>query len=162
MKKIFFCLTLLLTMPFTAHAKEYKIISPLKINDVMACWASAYPEYDQVIGYSSLGHIFMRNSENMEYSVLHPFKGAAKSYGQQASLQDFEDDILQDDGFDLFVLKSDHVEEIRENLGSLEELEVYIPEPYPFLGGDESVASYDKGNVWVMLAIVGEFLGVCS
>ena len=85
-----------------------------------------------------------------------------KYIGVFASVKAFEEKILREESFELFVLRSDHVNEVAEKLGPLQKEEVYIPTPYPFLGGDEAVDSYSKGNIWIMLDIVGQFHDVCT
>ena len=161
MKKIAFILLLLFSQ--SGYASTYQIIEPVLAEDKMACWASskAFEEYTEVVGYSDLGHVFMRSSDTKKYIVLHPFKKGAKLYGEFDSAIDFEEQVLKELSFKVFVLNTDHVSKIRTRLGALAEDEVYIPAPYPFAGGDESVGSYSKGDVWIMLSIVGQFLDVC-
>ena len=135
----------------------YKVIEPIRSN-VIGHWIKDYPLYEQIVGYSSLGHIFLFNPSQSDYAVFYPFKAAAKSYGTFNSISEFEKEVLQDEGFSLFVLNADHVQEISKAIGTLNENEVYIPKPYPFLGGDEGVGSYEKGNIWTMLDVVSQLL----
>jgi len=79
-----------------------------------------------------------------------------------SSTADFEQQILQDPGFVIYVLKPNHVQDIAGKLGALKPQQVYIPQPYPFAGGDESVGSYQKGNLWIMLDIVSQFRTDCG
>jgi len=72
------------------------------------------------------------------------------------------DDVLDEPGFQDYVLRPDHVAKLRKRLGALKPDEIYIPEPYPFLGGSEEPATYSRGNVWVFLDIVAQMLGVCE
>ncbi len=139
----------------------YRLITP-EPAERLACWARHFPAYDQVVGYSALGHFFLRRSESGEYIVLHPFKGAAKSYGNFESVADFERNVLADEGFVLYVIDSDHVAAIKERLGPLGADEIYIPNPYPFLGGMEEPESYTKGNVWVFIDLVGQMSGMAD
>jgi len=139
----------------------YEVFKPISVEEKIPCWVSSFPGYTEIIGYSSLGHVFMKSPSESTYAVLHPFKKGAKSYGVFDSTEEFEKQILEEESFQVFVLNRDHVENIREQLGPLEGEEVYIPRPYPFLGGDESIDSYSKGNIWVMLEIVGQFQDVC-
>jgi len=127
----------------------------------MSCWANSFPEYTEIVGFSSLGHVFMRSPVERTYIVLHPFKKAAKSYGVFESIKEFEEQLLKEPSFEVFVLNLSHVNEISAHLGPLSKEQVYIPKPYPFLGGDESIESYSKGDVWVMLDIVAQFHGLC-
>ena len=139
----------------------YELIEPIPSAARRECWANQFPQHSEIVGYSRLGHVFMRDPASDEYIVLHPFKGAAKSYGSFESAGEFEASVLKDAGFMEYVLRPSHVAAIRERLGSLDKDQVYIPQPYPFIGGDESVESYDKGDIWVMLQIVGQMGGIC-
>lgn len=135
----------------------YKIIKPVS-SEAVGNWIKSYPNYRDIIGYSNLGHIFLFSPHNSDYAIFYPYKSAAKSYGSFDSVIEFERQVLLEPGFLEYVLKPDHVKEIRRRLGSLNADEVYIAQPYPFLGGDESVDSYGKGNIWVMLDLVAQML----
>jgi len=160
MKK--FLATLFCLISTVSSVNAYETFKAIDTKATIPCWASSFSDYTEVIGYSSLGHIFMKSPVESTYAVLHPFKKGAKSYGVFESTEEFEKQILQEESFQIFVLNLGHVKQIRERLGPLREEEVYIPSPYPFLGGDESIGSYSKGNIWVMLEIVGQFHGLCS
>ena len=136
---------------------NYRLIEPVN-SDAVGHWIKDYPQYEQIIGYSSLGHVFLFSPSQSDYVVYHPFKAAAKSYGAFDSTSEFEKEILQDKDFSEYVLKPDHIKNIVKVIGTLGESEVYIPQPYSFVGGDESVDSYDKENIWVMLDVVSQML----
>ena len=137
--------------------ESYKLIEPVS-SEAIGHWIKDYPLYEKIIGYSSLGHVFLFSPSQSDYVVYYPFQAAAKSYGTFDSASEFEKEILQDEDFSEYVLRPDHVQEIIKAVGTLSEDEVYIPQPYPFLGGDESIDSYDKGNIWVMLDLVSQLL----
>jgi hypothetical protein len=126
----------------------------------LGAWAASFPNHTEVVGYSSLGHFFLRNPHDSEYLVLHPFKCAAKSYGSHPSIKDFEAEVLKEPGFELYVLDSDHVAELFRHLGPLAENQVYIPQPYPFLGGSEALDTYEKGDAWVFMHVVAHMHGL--
>jgi hypothetical protein len=123
-------------------------------------WAASFPNHTEVVGYSSLGHFLLRNPHDSEYLVLHPFKCAAKSYGSHSSIEDFEAEVLKEPGFELYVLDSDHVAELFRHLGPLSVNQVYIPNPYPFLGGSEALETYEKGDAWVFMHVVAQMHGL--
>jgi hypothetical protein len=152
-------MTELVSRPFsnTFQPQLYRLIAP-RSAEALGPWAPKFPNYSEVVGYSSLGHFFLRDPKSQEYIVLHPFKAAAKSYGEFSTVEDFERDVLKEPGFEAYVLLPDHVAEIARKLGPLKEDEIYIPTPYPFLGGSETPKTYHKGNVWVFADIVAQFL----
>ena len=133
----------------------YHLIEP-RVSEVLGPWAVHFPAYAEVVGYSALGHFFLRNPSANEYAVLHPYKKAAKSYGSFASLAEFEQNLLKEPGFQSYVLEPEHVQEIARRVGSRKSEEIYIPQPYPFLGGSCEPETYEKGNVWVFADIVAQ------
>lgn len=137
----------------------YVLIEP-RSAEVLGPWAGCFPKYEEVVGYSSLGHFFMRASELNEYIVLHPFKGSAKSYGVHESIGAFENAVLKEPGFQDYVLRPEHVRAVAKRLGPLSEEQIYIPQPYPFVGGSDAPETYDKGNVWVFSHIVAQMGGL--
>lgn len=137
------------------HVPLYRLISP-ESHEIIGSWAEAFPAYSEVVGYSSLGHFFLHAPSSNEYAVLYPFKAAAKSYGEYGSTPAFEEAVLRDPGFEAYVLCADHVRLIAERVGPLGEDEVYIPQPYPTLGGSEAPETYGKGNVWVFADLVAQ------
>jgi hypothetical protein len=139
----------------------YTLISSRPSSDLGA-WASSFPSYTEVVGFSSLGHFFLRNPHDLDYIVLHPFQCAAKSYGSYRSVEDFEEEILKEPGFDLYVLRSEHVAALFRHLGPLAESQIYIPQPYPFLGGSEDLETYEKGDAWTFMHVVAHMHGLDS
>lgn len=121
----------------------------------LGCSQRKLPPFTHVAGYSGLGHFFLHNAQTSEFAVCHPFRQAYKSYGVFESVAAFESTVLQDAGFAMYVLRPSHQAAIAERLGALGQDEVYIPKPYPFLGGTEAPESYEKGDFWVFAEIVG-------
>jgi len=137
----------------------YHLISP-QPSEVLGPWAPHFAKFSEVVGYSCLGQFFLRDPSSNEYIVLHPFKRAAKSYGAHNSVGDFEATVLKDAGFAEYVLRPAHVEAIAKRLGGLAPDEIYIPTPYPFLGGREAPETYAKGDALVFASIVGQMHGL--
>ncbi|GAB2668673.1 T6SS immunity protein Tdi1 domain-containing protein [Nocardia goodfellowii] len=134
----------------------FRLIEPRHIGEVMPAWEPHFPHFDTVRGYSELGHVFLRNSGTREYAVLHPYEARAESYGRFRDIDDFITDVLLDRVFTKYVLRPSHVAQIRRLLGPLEEREVYIATPYPFLGGSEEPDAYMRGDIWVFLDLVAQ------
>ncbi|WP_425221766.1 hypothetical protein [Pseudomonas sp.] len=138
---------------------SYHLLPEPQPVSILGCWEPNVAPFTHVVGYSNLGHFFLLNSNSEEFAVLHPFRQAYKSYGQFNSVSDFEQIILKDAGFGEYVLKPEHQAAIQEFAGSLSEAEVYIPQPYPFLGGSEEPTTYSIGNVWTFAELVGRCHG---
>ena len=139
----------------------YTLVTPQPATR-LGCWDGQFAGYDEVLGYSVLGHFFLRNPKTSEYIVLHPLKGAAKSYGEHASIADFRREVLDEPGFQEYVFQPDHVAAIRARIGALGDGQVYIPEPYPFLGGSGEPETYTKGDAWVFANVVANLGGLCD
>ncbi|RIX40342.1 MAG: DUF1851 domain-containing protein [Rhodocyclales bacterium GT-UBC] len=129
-------------------------------SEALGPWSDCFPQYKEVVGYSSLGHFFMRDPDTSEYIVLHPFKQSAKSYGAHETVEKFEGSVLKEPGFQEYVLRPEHVDTVAKRLGALPPEEIYIPKPYPFIGGSDAPDTYDKGNVWVFARIVAQMVGL--
>ena len=158
----------LLTLVFSLGAASaaaadtlYTLTAPLPATK-LECWSRHFKKYDEIVGYSKLGHFFLRARAIDEYIVLHPFSKGAKSYGVFPSVARFEEKVLKDPGFAGYVLRADHVAQVRKRAGPLKTEELYIPEPYPFLGGSGEPSTYGKGNVWVFMHIVAQMQGLCD
>jgi hypothetical protein len=148
-----------------AHAATqgpYRLLPQTKSAVFIGCWKRVAPMADEIVGYSSLGLIFLTDSKTREYFVLFPFEGIAKAYGVYASISDFQRAVLEEPHFATEALQRAHVARVRRRLGRLGEDEIYIPAPYPLLGGTAEVDTYDKGNIWVFVDIVAEMLGICE
>ena len=125
----------------------------------LGCWARRLDGFTDAVGYSALGHIFLLAPLASEFAVLHPFRQALKNYGEFPDIEAFEASVLQESGFQEYVLRPNHVAALKEALGPLFAGHIYIPCPYPFLGGSEEVGTYATGDVWVFLEIVGRSHG---
>lgn len=133
----------------------YQLIKPIS-SDVVGAFVKQYANFSDIVGYSALGHIFLRSPSSDEYLVFYPFRQAGKAYGVFDGVEEFDKQVLQEESFDLFVLKSDFVEELVKAHGELADGEVFIPEPY-FEHDSEEVSKFGKGNVLVMLDLVNQF-----
>lgn len=133
----------------------YSLLNPPRPLSALGCWESQLPAFTHIVGYSGLGHFFLNNEETREYAVCYPYRQAYKSYGSFESIAAFEATVLLDPGFVEYVLKPEHQSAIRERIGALQAEEVYIAEPYPFLGGSEEADSYGRGNLWTFAELVG-------
>jgi hypothetical protein len=81
----------------------------------------------------------------------------ALGYDERAS---FESEFLGGQGVIEQVLRPADVSILEGRLGKLLEEEVFIPVPYPFLGGSGRLDTYEKGNVWVFAGLVGQAHGI--
>ena len=99
------------------------------------------------------------NPPRGEYLVLHPLKGAAKSYGSYRSLAAFERGVLQDPGFAALCCVRTMCEWWPVGWGRWLRESVYIPTPI-LSGGSDTPDSYEQGNVWVFVQTVARLSGL--
>jgi hypothetical protein len=128
----------------------------------LGCWSRPLGRYSEVIGYSHLGSLFLKDPAKSEYVVLHPLLHGnnAKAYGSFSSTKAFEDAVLKDSGFVARFLRPDDLRSLRERLGELSPNDVYYPVPFPCVGGSGALSTFEKGDVWVFADVLGQILGV--
>jgi hypothetical protein len=140
----------------------YILTDPAESATRLGCWSKPLDRYSEVVGYSHLGSLFLRDPVKSEYLVLHPLLPGknVKSYGFFASTTAFEDAILKDAAFIEQFLRPDDLRLLEAHLGELGPEEVYYPVPYPCLGGSGDLSTFDKGDVWVFADLLGQSLGI--
>jgi hypothetical protein len=114
--------------------------------------------FHDVVGYSSLGDVFLRDPDTKEYAVVYLQKHGfpARKYGPYDTVEKFQESVLEDKSFAEYCLKPEAVAELRDRIGDLNDSEVYFPQPLPCLGGSGELSTYSKGNVWVYFDILGQ------
>lgn len=156
------CLALSLASGSAAAEQPLYVLTSPTPSEELGCWADRFAKYDTIVGYSVLGHFFLRSSADNEYAVLHPFRKSAKAYGVFPNAFAFEKAVLRNAGFVEQVLRPEHVAAVRELVGPIKKNEVFIPKPYPFVGGSDKPETYGKGDVWVFMDIVAQMQGICD
>jgi hypothetical protein len=100
--------------------------------------------------------------ETGEWGILYPLQnGGFKSYGTMSAVA-FRIAVLDDKGYRDYALPGSTLAAVAEVAGELEPGQVYIPVPYPFLGGSRHPSTFTRGEYRVFLAIVGQALGLSS
>ena len=141
-----------------AEPPLYQLIQPRSAQVLGPAWARSFPEHSEVVGYSSLGHVFMQTCL-ARYLVLHPLKGAAKSYGSYRSLAAFERGVLQDPALPPLCCVRTMCEWWPVGWGRWLRNPCTSP-PLSFLGGSDAPDSYEQGNVWVFVQTVARLSGL--
>lgn len=138
----------------------YKILSPyLNVDKVMARWATIANDFDELVGYTYLGDVFLRNSKTGQFSILFTI-GPELVPLDIHSLVEFEKSFLTHPEAVRTILQREKIDLIENRLGKLAEDEIYIPVPFPFMGGDRSIGSYKKGKFFTFLDLVGGLQGL--
>ena len=140
----------------------YVLLDPPAPSTRMGCWSKPLARYSMVVGYSALGSFFLLDPARNEYLALHPLLAGnnAKSYGAFDCATAFENAILKEPAFVDRFLRPDDVRSLQARLGELGHDQVYYPVPFPCLGGSGDLRSFDKGDVWVFVDLLGQSLGI--
>lgn len=128
---------------------------PGQTAELMPSWPRLHEPYPLLHGYSRMGHVFLSDQAQQQFCVVYPLQGGSKGYSA-ASLADFRATVIDDAMFQDWIFPPALVRPIVQRLGPIAHTEVYMPVPYPMLGGSGAPETYDKGDVWVFLDIVGQ------
>ncbi|WP_420112918.1 T6SS immunity protein Tdi1 domain-containing protein [Pseudactinotalea sp.] len=128
---------------------------PVSTAEFMPSWPRVHDPYPLLHGFSRLGHVFLSDSAQQQFCVVYPLQGGSKGY-PAGSLAEFQRTVTGDPGFQAWIFPPDLVRPVVDRLGPIDPDQVYMPVPYPMLGGSGAPESYDKGDVWVFLEIVGQ------
>ena len=129
--------------------------TPAATAEALANWPRLHEPFPLVVGFSRLGHAFLQNPEAKQFAVVYPLEGGMKAYNA-ADMDEFRATVLDDPGFQQYILPGSLLTPIIERIGPIAPNEVYMPVPYPMLGGSGEPDTYSKGDVWVFLDIVGQ------
>jgi hypothetical protein len=136
----------------------YRLLSEPRNKDCLGALANRFGAFSDVVGYSALGDIFLRDPDTSNYVVVYLNRHGlpAKKYGPYDSVDQFRSEVLEDSALSEYCLKPESVGKLRDRVGSLEDSEVYFPQPFPCLGGSGELSTYSKGNVWIYVDLVGQ------
>ncbi|CAN5325932.1 hypothetical protein BH09ACT5_BH09ACT5_08350 [soil metagenome] len=134
----------------------YRFLDVARTTDGLGSWPGM-GDYTEVCGYSGLGHLFLTNPDG-RFGVLHTLHGGVQHAGRFDSRLDFEAAVLCNPRFETYMLRRALQASLFALIGELGTEQVYIPSPLPFLGGDERPSSFEKGNVWIFVKLVDDYL----
>src|SRR5690606_33131410 len=100
----------------------------------MSAWPRLHEPYPLLHGFSRLGHVFLSDAAQQQFCVVYPLQGGSKGYAA-GSLEEFRRTVTDDPGFQDWIFPPGLVRPIVERLGAISPDEVYMPVPYPMLGG---------------------------
>ena len=139
--------------------EAFVMLPATPVKDVMVRWSGLVKGFDTVVGYTLLGDFILRNSATGQFAMLFTIDPELVPL-DFFSLDEFDRGYLRQEVPKELVLKVDLVDRLRTRLGEPNTMEIFIPEPFPFLGGDGSEESYVKGNVFVYADLVGGLQGL--
>lgn len=136
--------------------KKYCVVfdDPKPISD-FGIWSTQSSKYDLVLGYTLFGDLFLMDSSSDQLALLYvmpPELNEMQFFGKESFLNDcLTHEIIRED-----VLDERKVDKLLKVVGNLDDGQIYIPEPYPFLGGNLEIESYSKGDLLTFLFIIGD------
>lgn len=139
--------------------RKYIILNQSESCKKLGCWESVVGEFNMVFGFTFFGDFFLQNSETGQIAILYTIEPEVVPTNFN-TVSSFVDELLSNKEVEPELVRPQDIEQLIKLVGDLEEEQIFIPEPYPFLGGDLSLESYAKGNAWVYADLVGQAQGV--
>jgi hypothetical protein len=127
--------------------------------DLLVPWGSFTGEFVLVLGYTVLGDFILQNPITHEYAILLTMMRELEPTGYDDAAE-FRAAFLAKPEIVKALARPELTTELEQRLGPLGKNEVYIPAPYPFLGGSGAPETYGKGDVWTFAALVGQSHGM--
>lgn len=148
-------------MTIPEHAAEvpgftpYTFAQPGSTAELMPSWPRLHESFPLLHGYSRLGHVFVSDAAQQQFAVIYPLEGGMKTYAA-GSPAEFRQTVTDNPDFQAWIMPASHVAAIVAHVGPISPDQVYMPVPYPMLGGSGAPETYSSGDVWVFLEIVGQ------
>ena len=130
----------------------YHFLEVTKTKEFLDEWTNVTGDFDSIKGYTDLGDVFLINSKTGEIGVLLTMDNSFHPMGYN-DWEKFHNEVLKNPKFQESVIHSSFIAKVNAHCGKLDNEQVYIATPYPFLGGSGAPNTYKKGNVWVYLSI---------
>jgi hypothetical protein len=140
---------------------------PQPIEHLGAWWSGSAHGYREVVGFTALGNVFLRNAQSGVYAILWPLRIGrnASTLEKCESVDVFEARFLKDREHAPVILDPIKVAALHREYGPLEPGQVYIPVPYPILAAmspDQAPPTYQKGDFWNFINLCGQLTGKFS
>jgi hypothetical protein len=125
----------------------------------LGCWDDIVSGFRSIVGYTAWGDFILRSPVTGQFAILYAFEPELvplSFYDDEA----FKNEYLTAPQIQDHLIRPARLAAVEARLGPLAEGEVFIPEPYPFIGGLCEPESYAKGGVWTFIDLVGQLQGV--
>lgn len=122
-------------------------------------WDSVLGSHFRIVGYTALGDVLLSHVTTGEFGILLTYSGKVHGSGYH-DLAGFTSDFLGHPRVIQEILRPELVAAVQALVGPRGPEEVYIPVPYPLIGGSGEPHTYSKGQVWVFLSLVAQTLGM--
>ena len=125
-------------------------------------WFSNNNPFDEIIGFTSLGNVFLRRRSDNLHAVLWPLRAGknVSSLAPYTSVRDFELANLAGGEITDTILQPERVEAIRKRFGALSKGQVYIPVTILEALAGKEPQGYEKSDFWVFIDLCGQEIGM--
>jgi hypothetical protein len=138
----------------------FVLLDPPRPADDLGCWSEVVGRFSQVVGHTSFGNFFLLDPNSQQCALLYSIEPELIPT-QFVGIESFGSRFLTDPGIIAHLGRPEDISVLEKRLGKLGTDEVYIPCPYPFLGGNtRDLDSYQKGKAWTFVDLVGQMQGV--
>lgn len=121
----------------------------------MPSWPRLHERYPRVLAFSRLGHVVVSSRRVDDFAVVYPLEGGMKGY-QFPDWDTFRAGVLDDPGFQHWIMPEPLVRPVVSRLGVVGDETIYLPVPYPAIGGSGAPETYSTGGVWAFLDLTGQ------
>ncbi len=139
--------------------QKYILLETNESAEKLGCWSEVVGKFENVFGYTLFGNFFLQDSNTGQVAILYTIEPELVPTNYY-SVDSFVKELLPNEEIAPHLIRPKDLDILNKIIGPLGEYEVYIPEPYPFCGGDGSLESFNKGNVWVYADLVGQAQGI--
>lgn len=135
----------------------YVFFETPKPSQLLGGWQSIVGEFDLIKAYSALGDVFLQNSTTGEVGVL-----LTMAYGfhpmESYDWDSFREEVMENPNFQEDVMSKSMIDAVQKLCGPLGSDEVYVPTPYPAMGGSGAADTHKIGDLWVYLDVSSQML----
>jgi hypothetical protein len=140
----------------------FRTFSPVPLADKSKRWAHRIQaHYPNVFGFSAFGDLFVCSQDGHQVAVVmtNPPKLEQLNFD---SIESFTSTFLTNAGVVEHVLRKADYENLTSRLGPLSDDQCFFPVPFQRMGGSGALDTYDKGDVWAHLDLLGQVMGLSA
>ena len=140
----------------------FRTFSPIPLADKSKRWVSRLQShYPNVFGFSAFGDLFVCSQDGRQIAVVLTNLPKLEQLNFD-SIDSFTSIFLTNADVAEQVLRKTDYEHLASRLGPLSDDQCFFPVPFPQMGGSGKLDTYDKGDVWVHLDLLGQVMGLSA
>ena len=136
----------------------YRTFSPVPLAEKSKRWAHRIQaHYPNVFGFSAFGDLFVCSQDGRQVAVVLTNLPKLEQLNFD-SIESFTSIFLTNASIVEQVLRKADYEQLVSRLGLLSNDQCFFPVPFPQVGGSGALDTYNKGDVWVHLDLLGQVM----